>query len=133
MPGKLKSYRDLAVWQKAIDLILADYHLTSRLPAKERYGLVSQMQRAAVSIPANIAEGYARRHRGDYVHHLSIARGSLAELETYVTIVGRLGYVKREEALRVWSLSQEVRKMLGALSHSLEPVTKPGQTPNPKP
>ena len=115
----LKTYRDLTVWQKAMDLVVAVYELSRRLPAEERFGLMSQMQRASVSVPANIAEGYGRIHRGEYVHHLSIARGSLAELETHVAIAVRLEYVAREDAVEVWNLAQEVGKMLSSLIQSL--------------
>ena len=115
----LKTYRDLTVWQKAMDLVVAVYGLSRRLPAEERFGLMSQMQRASVSVPANIAEGYGRIHRGEYVHHLSIARGSLAELETHVAIAVRLQYVAREDAVEVWNLAQEVGKMLSSLIQSL--------------
>jgi len=115
----LKTYRDLTVWQKAMDLVVAVYGLSRRLPAEERFGLMSQMQRASVSVPANIAEGYGRIHRGEYVHHLSIARGSLAELETHVAIAVRLEYVAREDAVEVWNLAQEVGKMLSSLIQSL--------------
>ncbi len=87
-----KSYRYLEVWQKSMDLVEAVYRLTVEFPKAEKYGLASQMQRAAVSVPANIAEGYGRTHRGDYTHHLSIARGSFAELETLVTIAVRVRY-----------------------------------------
>ena len=116
----LKTYRDLDVWQRSVDLVLTAYALSKKLPSKERFGLTSQLQRAAVSIPANIAEGYGRIHRGDYVHHLSMARGSLAELETHVTIAVRLGFIERDEAMEVWNLSQEVGKMLNKLVQSLD-------------
>jgi four helix bundle protein len=115
----LKSYRDLQVWQKAMDLVVAVYDVAANLPADERYGLRSQLQRAAVSIPANIAEGYGRFHRGDYLHHISIANGSLAEVETHLTLVVRLNLIAREDVLGVWKLAQEVGKMLRALQDSL--------------
>jgi len=92
----LQSYRDLEVWQVAMDLVEATYILTRQYPKEERYGLTSQTQRAAVSVPANISEGYGRTHRGDYKRFLSIARGSLCELETHFTIAVRLGYIPRE-------------------------------------
>ena len=131
----LKSHRDLQVWQKAMDLVVAVYELTRGLPKEERYGLTSQLRRAAVSIPSNIAEGYGRVHRGDYIRHLSIASGSLAEVETQLTIAGRLELVTREQAMPSWSLAQEVGKLLRRLIQSLErradnPDT---ETPNPKP
>ncbi len=88
MPGEstqpIRSYRDLIVWQKGMDLVVECYRLSKKLPASEQYGLSAQIQRSAASIPANIAEGHARRHTGDYVHHLSMAVGSLAELETHL-------------------------------------------------
>ena len=101
-------------------MVVAVYTLTSDFPSQERYGLTSQMQRAAVSIPANIAEGYGRVHRGDYLHHLSIARGSLAELETHITLAVRLKFVERERATSVWSMTQEVGKMLSSMIRSLQ-------------
>ena len=79
----VRSYKDLLVWQKAMDLVIECYRLTKRLPASEAYGLVSQIQRAVVSIPANIAEGPGRDHLGDYVRHISIAKRSVLELETH--------------------------------------------------
>lgn len=97
-----RSYRDLVVWQKSIELVVAAYKLTATFPEHERFGLTSQLHRAAVSVPANIAEGHARMHRNEYVHHLSIARGSLAELETHITIAVRLGYATRENAASLW-------------------------------
>ena len=89
----IKSYRDLLVWQKAMDLVAESYILSGKLPKTEIYGLASQIQRSAVSIPANIAEGQGREHLGDYLHHLSVANGSLMELETHLLLVSRLGFV----------------------------------------
>ena len=134
----LKTYRELDVWQKSMDLVVAVYELTRKFPADEKFGLTSQLRRAAVSIPANIAEGYARKHRGDYVHHLSVAAGSAAEVETHVTISVRLGFVSKEGAMAVWNLTQEVARMLSKLIQSLENAKRPPldakpRTLNPKP
>jgi len=111
----MKTYRELEVWKKAMDLVIAVYDMTTHLPKQEHFGLTSQMQRAAVSIPANIAEGYGRVHRGDYVRHLSIARGSLAELETLITIAVRLGFIPRDKATPIWKMTQEVGKMMSRM------------------
>ena len=100
-------------------MVVMVYELTRDFPSEEKYGLISQMQRAAVSVPANIAEGYGRVHRGDYVHHLSIARGSLAELETHITIAVRLNFLVREKATILWNMTQDVGKMLSRLIRSL--------------
>jgi four helix bundle protein len=86
----IKSYRDLTVWQKAIELVIKIYALTDKFPTEERFGLTSQMRRAAVSIPSNIAEGNFRRSTKDYVQFLKIAFGSGAELETQLEIIKRL-------------------------------------------
>lgn len=88
-----QGYRSLKVWQKAMDLVILCYKRTERFPRNEQYGLTSQLQRAAVSIPANIAEGHERRHPKEYIQHLSIASGSLAELETHILIANRLNYI----------------------------------------
>ena len=126
----MKSYRDLEVWKRAMDMVVAVYGVTGEFPAQEKYGLASQMQRAAVSVPANIAEGYARLHRGDYVHHLSMARGSLAELETHITLAVRLEYVPREKAVEIWNTTQEVGKMLTGLISSLRRMPKGSLPPS---
>lgn len=89
----IKSYQDLDVWQKAMDLVVMCYKLCKKFPKHEVYGLASQLQRAAVSVPANIAEGRQRQHVKEFIQHLSIAYGSLAELETHIQIAGRLGYI----------------------------------------
>jgi four helix bundle protein len=115
-----QSYRDLDVWKRSIDLIEAVYGLTrSAFPQDERFGLTSQIQRAAVSVAANIAEGNGRVHRGDYVHHLSISRGSLCEVETYIVVAARLNIATREQLKPVWSLTQQVGQMLTKLISSL--------------
>ena len=116
----LKSYRDLLVWQKSMDLVEHVYRLAQTFPKDELYGLRSQMQRAAVSVPANIAEGYGRSHRGDYVHHLSIANGSLKELETLISVAGRLNYLSEGEVTRAASLLDETGKLLHCLIKSLK-------------
>ncbi len=82
----VRSYRDLKVWEKAMDLVVESYRLTQLFPRGETYGLTAQIQRAAVSIPANIAEGHGRDHLGNYLRHLSVANGSLMELETHLLI-----------------------------------------------
>ena len=112
---EVKSYRDLTVWQKSMDLVIMCYQLTSKFPKTETYGLSSQIQRSAVSIPANIAEGKGRNHLGDYIRHLSIANGSLKELETHLIIVGRLGYLQNEELEPVLNKCDEIGRMLNML------------------
>lgn len=116
---EVKSYRDLKVWQKSMDLVIICYQLTSKFPKTEIYGLSSQIQRAAVSIPANIAEGKGRNYLGDYIRHLSIANGSLKELETHLIIVGRLAYLKNEELEQVLNKCEEIGKMLNSLMEKL--------------
>jgi four helix bundle protein len=115
----IKSYRDLLVWQKAMDLVVESYRLAKKVPHDELYGLVSQIRRAAVSVPANIAEGHGRRRLGDYLHHLSIASGSLTELETHLLIAVRLSYLPTEEIEPVWEMAMEVGRMLAGLSEKL--------------
>ncbi len=114
----VKCYKDLKVWQKAMDLVVESYRLTKLLPKSETFGLASQTQRAAVSIPANIAEGHGREHLGDYLHHLSIASGSLMELETHFLIVTRL-YIPMDEVKRALDLAREIDRMLSSLTKRL--------------
>ncbi|NEP08731.1 MAG: four helix bundle protein [Symploca sp. SIO2C1] len=117
---EVKSYRDLKVWNRAMDLVIMCYRLTSKLPKTEVYGLTSQIQRAAVSIPANVAEGKGRHHLGEYIHHLSIANGSLKELETHLLIAERLSYLENSELHPVFELADEVGKMLNTLIKALK-------------
>ena len=116
----VQSYRDLKVWQKAMDLVVESYRLSRLLPKGEAYGLASQIQRAAVSIPANIAEGHGRDHLGDYLHHLSMANGSLMELETHLLIAERLSYLQMSQIEPVLKLAAEVGRMLSGLTKKLK-------------
>jgi len=114
------SYRDLKVWQKAMELVGATYDLTKRLPKDEAFGLTRQIRRAAVSIPANIAEGHGREHLGDYLHHLSIATGSLMELETLFLIARQLTYLPENEVEEILKRTAELSRMLSGLTKSLK-------------
>ncbi|MCC6678352.1 MAG: four helix bundle protein [Phycisphaerales bacterium] len=116
----ISSHRDLIVWNKAMDLAVCAYGLARRFPAHEVYGLTIQVNRAAVSVPANIAEGHARSTTRDFAHFLSIARGSLMELQTLLTLAVRLGYCTDEAADPACGLITEVNKMLIALRRRLE-------------
>ena len=115
----IKGYRDLVVWQRAMDLVTATYRLTASFPRHETYGLVQQLNRAAVSVPSNVAEGHGRDHLGDYLHHLSVANGSLMELETQLMIAGRLGYLSKEAEERILAQAAEVGRMLAGLARAL--------------
>ena len=114
-----QSYRQFDVGQKSMDLVVEVDRLSSQFPDEEKFGLTSQMRRASTSIPSNIAEGYGRMHRGDYRHHVSIARGSLMELETQLIMGVRLEFVTREQSIKAWKLSQDVGQMLTKLHQSL--------------
>jgi len=116
---KIQSFRDLLVWQKGVQLVVHVYQLSMKLPKTETYGLISQMQRSAVSIPANIAEGHARRHTGDFIHHLSIAIGSVAELETHLEIATRLEFLSSAETQKAQSQCSEIARMLFGLIQKL--------------
>ncbi len=110
-----KYYKDLIVWQKAMDLVVEIYNLSKLLPKTETYALADQMRRAAVSIPSNIAEGQQRRTQSEFANFLAIARGSEAELETQLYICVRLSYLQREQVKSAISLCTEIGKMLNAL------------------
>jgi len=114
-------YSDLQVWQKAIDLVVEVYSLAKDLPQEEKFALASQMQRAAVSIPANIAEGHGRKATNAFLNHLSIANGSLVELETLIEIARRLGYLDGQRANHVRDATAEIGRMLNGLKGSLNP------------
>ena len=114
-----KQYKDLIVWQKAIELVIAIYSVTKTFPQSEQYGLTSQMRRCAVSIPSNIAEGSKRSSRKDYKHFLHIAYGSGAELETQLEITKRLSFGAQDDYNRIDELLEEVMRMLNKLIATL--------------
>jgi four helix bundle protein len=113
-------YSDLRVWQEAMDLVVEFHRSAKSFPHEERFGLASQMQRAAVSIPSNIAEGQGRKATNAYTNHLSIAFGSLMELETQIRIAFRLNYIPEAEASDLLVRTDNIGKMLGALIKSLK-------------
>jgi four helix bundle protein len=119
----IHSYKDLIVWQRSIESVVAVYKLTEKFPKEEIYGLISQMRRAAVSIPSNIAEGRFRGTRKDYLHFLRIAYSSGAELETQVIISKKLFKTKELNYQKVDSLLEEVMKMLNVMIRNFNPNT----------
>lgn len=119
MASAVASYRDLEVWSRAVDLAVLCYGLTGGFPRQDEYGLAVQMRRAATSVPANIAEGHGRSSTGAYLRHLSIAHGSLMELETFLEIARRLKYLDDATWRGVSSDAGEVGRMLHGLIRSL--------------
>lgn len=105
----------MLVWEKSIQLVTDIYRLTKTFPKEEIYGLISQMQRAAVSIPSNIAEGNERNSKKEFIHFLHIARGSLAELETQIIISERLGYINQNQSMQILNNCHEIGKMINGL------------------
>ena len=120
MHGVVKRYRDLVAWQQAMELVVDAYRLSDTFPRDEKYGIVQQLRRAAVSVPSNIAEGHGREHLGDYLRHLSIANGSLMELETQILIAGRMKYVTIDDEKRVLVRTGRVGKLLSGLTRALK-------------
>ena len=117
----MKSYRDLLVWQKAMDMAVLTYDVTRAFPPDERFGLVSQMRRAGVSVASNIAEGHGRDADGSFAHFLRMAQGSLKELETQAILAKRIGHMNEGAAERLLSDADEVGRMLRSL---IEKVVK---------
>lgn len=119
----MRTYRELHVWQRSVELVSAVYKLTEHFPKSELFALTSQMRRASVSIPSNIAEGFSRKSRPEYIHFLRIAFGSGAELETQLYIAKNLEFVSEKQAHESSALLEETMKMLNTLIASL--VAKP--------
>jgi four helix bundle protein len=119
MQKKTQNYKDLIVWQKGITLAKAVYQVTSKFPTEEKFGLVAQMRRAAVSIPSNIAEGQARHTTGEFIQFISHAEGSTAELETQLILSLELAFVTREKTNAEFVLLGEIRRMLNGLRRKL--------------
>ena len=115
----IRSFRDLRVWQAAMDLLVGVYRLTAVFPRLEAYGLTSQTQRAAISIPSNIAEGHTREHRKEYLQHISVAQASLAELETCLEIARRLGYYSVEQLSPLFEQVASLGRQLYSLRNAL--------------
>jgi four helix bundle protein len=116
-----KTYRDLLVWQKGMDLCTLVYRVTKRLPKEETYGLTSQIRRSAVSVPSNIAEGFGRDQTGSFVQYLRIAQGSLKELETQLLVCQRVEMLMNDEIKPLLSIADEIGRMLRALIRSQKP------------
>lgn len=127
---RVESYRDLVVWQRAMDFAADVYKLAGRLPASELYGLASQLKRAATSVAANIAEGYGRATGPDYANFLSMARGSLLEAETLLLLGGRLGYLAEQDVGSLLADSTEIGKMILSLRRRI--VSSPIEAPRSK-
>ena len=117
---EIRSYRDLLVWQRSMELTMHSYRLSANFPADERFGLTSQLRRAAVSVPANIAEGHQRKSTKDYLRFISIASGSLAETETLVELASRLHSIEHHQVKELVQCADEVGKMLRSIQQKLE-------------
>jgi four helix bundle protein len=115
----IRSFRDLRVWQLAMDLVEIVYGVTKQFPKSELYGLTSQIQRAAVSIPSNLAERHSRAHTREFLQHISIAQGSLAELDTQLEIAFRLGYATQDQLKPLLELASSLGKQQYALRNAL--------------
>jgi four helix bundle protein len=119
MTKGIRSYRDLVAWQKGMELVREIYKISRDFPKDEIFGLISQMRRAAVSIPSNIAEGHQKLSRKEYQHFLGNARASLAEIETQILIAQELGYLGEIEMNRILELSAELGRVLNGLINSI--------------
>ena len=120
----LKNYKELKVWQKSYQLCLEVYRITKKFPVEERYGLTSQIRRAVVSVPSNIAEGYGRKTTPDYIRSLYIAYGSTCELETQILLSGDLSYIKADDLKKLIDKIAEIERMIKALIKSLDKTTR---------
>ena len=120
----IQSYRDLVLWKKAMDLAELLYKSTAAFPREEIYGITSQLRRSAVSVPSNIAEGYSRNSKGEYIQFLGIAKGSLCELETQILLAARFNYLSNNDVEKILSLSDEVGKLLTTFIQKLKSHTR---------
>jgi len=127
----MRAFRGLLVWQQAMDLTRDCYRLTRTLTREERYGLCTQMQRAAISVPANIAEGSGRGTRRDFIQFLRIAQGSLRELETYLLLLPEIGLARNEAVAPLLTKTESIARLLNRLIQSLT-QTEPGNSPRPR-
>ena len=116
---EVRSYKDFKVWQKSMDLAEAIFEITKFFPKDELYGLISQLRRAGVSVPSNVAEGSSRRSRGEFIRFINIASGSLSEVETQLMLAKRFNYIAEAQCATLLSNAEEISKMLYALQRSL--------------
>ncbi len=114
------NFRELKIWQRGIELSVMIYEISNDFPAEERYGLCSQLRRASVSVPSNIAEGSSRNSQKEFIHYLSIASGSCAEVETQLEIAKRLGFVNEVQLATPLNETREIQKMIHSFSASIE-------------
>ncbi len=115
------AYTELIAWQRSMDLVVSVYGASRAMPGDERFGLIAQMRRSAVSIPANIAEGQCRRTRGEFLNCLSVAYGSLGELETHVRLAKRLQFMNTDAVRDILRQTAEVGRLVNGLANSLKP------------
>lgn len=120
MSNKINTYKDLIVWQKSIELVSDVYSVTKTFPAEEKFGIVSQLNRAAVSIPSNIAEGWGRESSKNYLQFLRISRGSIMELETLIIISKNLGFIEKQKQELISNRIEEVGKILQGLIKGIQ-------------
>jgi four helix bundle protein len=128
--GRVQSYRDLLVWQKSMALAKVIYKLTAAFPPEEKFGLVSQMRRAAVSVPSNIAEGQARNTSGEFVQFISHAEGSLAELDAQLALAVDFGFLASAKVESSFNSIEELRRMLNGLRRVVSGQKKPAAQNN---
>jgi four helix bundle protein len=114
------NFRELKIWQRGIELSVMIYEISNDFPSEERYGLCSQLRRASVSVPSNIAEGSSRNSQKEFIHYLSIASGSCAEVETQLEIAKRLGFVNEAQLANPLNETREIQKMIHSFSASIE-------------
>ncbi|MFO0889272.1 MAG: four helix bundle protein [Isosphaeraceae bacterium] len=125
----VRQYQDLIVWQKAMDLVARVYEVSESFPRREMFGLTNQLRRAAVSVPSNIAEGQGRHSTRDFLRHLSIARGSLQEVETQILIAARLNYLTETAIAELLERTAEASRLMSGLSTSLSRRVSSGCDP----
>ena len=115
----MKTFRDLLIWQRAMDFVVLIYKCTDSFPDTEKFGLVSQLRRAAISLPSNIAEGYGRNSGGDFNRFLNIAMGSLFEIQTQIELSYLLKYLSKEEFEKLYELTREIERMTDSFIRTL--------------
>ncbi len=118
--GTVKTHRDLQIWQKSMDLVTIIYNATDNFPASEKFGLLSQIRRASVSVPANIAEGLGKRSNGDFKRFLNISMGSLFELQTEIEISKNLGFLSESKFEELYNYTREVERMMSSFIRTLQ-------------